>query len=495
MKKSIRILSGAAALALALCVMAPTALAEDVTMGGLTIGTSNAEPSSSPLPTQEPTITPAPTQEPAASPAPTPYSSQGVYVVAATVTDAAGGEVPTVAWYDKVNVVLRVVDHSSAKYNVDAGDISARVNSSVFTYTGNGEISQLVEGDDDEGHYYSYVLLFRDVIYNGGGDTFPINLSYLDSSLPMQQFSVTLGQCVDKDPLDPTKVRTPSLVVRESSYGNAAVVAGTPFGLTLTVYATAGTESLNDVITSVTLPDGITLTGGSLSNYVGTMSAKSTRDVSFTIQPSASYTTGVANITVNMTGTGAVTGSATTGTTVISVPISQPDRFELGKLELPDTVYVGQAATVTLNFVNKGKNPLSNVEGTLTGSDLGADATNQYIGTLNAGAENSVDFDLTPTTPGTLNGSINLSYEAHDGGIKTVSKDFSISVMDAPVMEMDPSMGGMIEEPQQQGFPIWGWVLVAVGAVVVIVIIVLVVRKRRKAAALAKLEESEDEAI
>ena len=35
--------------------------------------------------------------------------------------------------YDTVNVVLRVVDHSSAKFSVEADQISARVNSSVFT--------------------------------------------------------------------------------------------------------------------------------------------------------------------------------------------------------------------------------------------------------------------------------------------------------------------------------------------------------------------------
>ena len=59
--------------------------------------------------------------------------------------------------------------------------------------------------------------MFRDVIYNGGGNTFPVNLSYIDSTLPMQQFSVTLGQCVDEDPNDPSDARAPSLIVRGAS--------------------------------------------------------------------------------------------------------------------------------------------------------------------------------------------------------------------------------------------------------------------------------------
>ena len=57
----------------------------------------------------------------------------------------------------------------------------------------------------------------------------PINLSYLNSTMAMQQLSVTLGQCVDEDP------DTPNLMIRASSYGNEAVVAGTPFTQTVVV--------------------------------------------------------------------------------------------------------------------------------------------------------------------------------------------------------------------------------------------------------------------
>lgn len=105
----------------------------------------------------------------------------------------------------------------------------------------------------------------------------------------------------------------------------------------------------------------------------------------------------MANITVNSVGTGADTNKAVTGmSTTISVPVSQPDRFELGQLELSDSITLGDSASVTLNFVNKGRNALSNLEATLSGDNLGADTTVQYIGNLNAGSSNSVDFDMTP---------------------------------------------------------------------------------------------------
>lgn len=444
---------------------------------------------------------------------PTPASSEDAYVSAYTVTDAAGGEISKIEVGDRINIVLKVVDHASARYNVKAEEISARINSSAFTFTGIGEVGQLFASNDDpdqqrlqrvrsgtptgtdaadnaQYNYYSYVLLFRDVIYNGGGNTLPINLSYMDTSKPLQQFSVTIGQCVDKD-----QTTSPNLLVRSSSYGDS-VTAGTAFPLSLGVYATDGSEALNDVIIALTLPENISLKSGSLSSYVGSISPKQTREVSFDIMPSAGFAGTVADITVNMSGTGAVTGKAVTATTTISVPVSQPNRFEVGQLELSsDTIYVGDTGSVTLTYVNKGKNAISNLEARLTGSNLGAGGY-QYLGNLNAGTEGSVDFDIVPDAAGTVSGVITLSYEDASGNPQTISKDFSVSAeeMNMDDSYYDPSMDDV--QPEQTGMPVWAWVLIGVcGAVVIIVIVVVVVRKRKKAKALAALEEDSDEDI
>lgn len=444
---------------------------------------------------------------------PTPASSEDAYVSAYTVTDAAGGEINKIEVGDRINIVLKVVDHASARYNVKAEEISARINSSAFTFTGIGEVGQLFASNDDpdqqrlqrvrsgnptgtdaadnaQYNYYSYVLLFRDVIYNGGGNTLPINLSYMDTSKPLQQFSVTIGQCVDKD-----QTTSPNLLVRSSSYGDS-VTAGTAFPLSLGVYATDGSEALNDVIIALTLPENISLKSGSLSSYVGSISPKQTREVSFDIMPSAGFAGTVADITVNMSGTGAVTGKAVTATTTISVPVSQPNRFEVGQLELSsDTIYVGDTGSVTLTYVNKGKNAISNLEARLTGSNLGAGGY-QYLGNLNAGTEGSVDFDIVPDAAGTVSGVITLSYEDASGNPQTISKDFSVSAeeMNMDDSNYDPSMDDV--QPEQTGMPVWAWVLIGVcGAVVIIVIVVVVVRKRKKAKALAALEEDSDEDI
>lgn len=499
MKRSVLKLTASLLLAAALFASpVTTALAED-TSSGSTVPDSSSS-SSEVAPTATPVVEPTPTPVPEIPGTANPTGN--AYVVAATVTDVAGGEVSTINWGDKVNIVLKIVDRASAKFNVKPEEIAARVNSSVFTFTGTAEIGQFYEENDDPTgqndpayDYYSYVLLFRDVIYNGGGNTLPIDLSYVDNALPMQQFSVTIGQCVDEDPNDPSKARAPSLIVRQSSYGTETITAGSPFTLSLTLYAASGTESLSDVVASLTLPEGVTMTGGSLSTYVGSMSPQSTRDVSFSLQASAGFTGGVANITVNLVGAGATSGSAVTGSTTISVPISQPDRFELGQLQISDTIYVGNSTSVTLNFVNKGKNAVSNLEASISGENLGADMTQQYIGNVNPGTENSVDFDLMPMEAGPMTGTITLTYEAEDGSLKTVTKDFSATVMDMPTYDdmgmMDPGMD--MEVQPTTGFPVWGIVLIVVAVIAVAVIVVVVIRKKKKAAALASLEEDDED--
>lgn len=458
-----------------------------------------------------PDATPTPSSTPNTSTSIT--ESDGVYVTGYTVTTPAGGEITTLNVGDKVNIVLQVVDHSSARYSVKAEDIVARINSSIFTYTGTGEIGQLFESNDDPDtnrlqrvrsgqagdeeksanayyNYYSYVLLFRDVIYNGGGNTLPINLSYLDTSKPIQQFSVTLGQCVDKD-----QTTTPNLLVRTSNYGDA-VTAGTPFTLSLGLYATDGNETLNDVIVSLTLPENISLNGGSLSNYVGIMAAKSMRDVTFSVLPAAGFTGTVADITVNMTAVGDITGKAVSSTTTISIPVSQPDRFEVGQLQLSaDTMMVGDTGSVTLSYVNKGKNPIGNLEARLTGTNLGSESY-QYLGNLNAGTEGSVDFDITPDAAGNISGIITLNYEDASGNPRTISKAFTATAEEVNYEDAMPDYDPSMDEPQQTGMPVWGWVLIVVCVgVVVAVVVVVIVRKRKKAKALAALDEDSDEDI
>ena len=142
-------------------------------------------------------------------------------------------------------------------------------------------------------------------------------------------------------------------------------------------------------------------------------------------------------------------------------------------------------------MVNKGRDAVANLEASIAGDNLGVSVSNQYIGNVNPGTENSVDFDLTPQQAGELSGTITLTYEAADGTTKTLTQDFATTVQEMPVYDDPSMMDPSLTEPEQpSGMPVWGWVLIAVAVVVVIVIVVVVIRKKRKAKALALLEDA-----
>lgn len=434
--------------------------------------------------------TPVPSPSPSAAPA-APARSD-VAVVSYAVTNVAGGEVTTVNKGDHINVVLQIADYSAyGAKDVDGKDITAdtitaRFNTTDFTYTGVGEVGRFVSESD----YLSYTLLFRDVVYNGTSQTpvtLPINLSYNRTTLPYQTISLPLGQCIASD----DKEAKAGLMVRTVNYDDV-VTAGQAFTLSLGIYATDGSQNLEDVVVTLTPPSNgnVSLEGGSWTYYIGTMAPKTTKNVSFRLVPSAGFTDTLATFNVDVSATGGTNASST-----VSVPVTQPNRFEVGQLEMPDTVNVGDTASVSLSYVNKGKRELGNLEARLTGTNIGSESY-QYLGNLNAGSEGSVDFDITPDAAGTISGTITLSYEDANGKIQTVSKDFTATAEEYsdPWGGMDPGMEEpMPDEPQQTGLPVWGWALIALGGVAVVVVIVVVVRKRKKAKALANLEAEDDD--
>lgn len=86
----------------------------------------------------------------------------------------------------------------------------------------------------------------------------------------------------------------------------------------------------------------------------------------------------------------------------ISVPISQPDRFEISDPVVPDQVIAGQENTVTMEYVNKGKGDIANVEATMEGEGFDATMKTQYVGNVVSGATGTIGYAFTPHASGEL---------------------------------------------------------------------------------------------
>ncbi|MBQ5754404.1 MAG: hypothetical protein IIV90_01935 [Oscillospiraceae bacterium] len=442
------------------------------------------------MPTKAPTATPtkAPEKE---EDDPVVILSEPPYISAYAATDAAGGELTKISRNDRFTMVLRVVDNALAAYgDVDESNVAARLNSSVFTYTGLAEVSQFSAGYSEGKPYCSYVLIFRDVLYNGGGNTFAVDISYEDTIRPVSAISQVLGIC------DQSEARTPGLIVRDVNYGGASIAAGQPATLTLSIFATSGTEDLNDVMVTLGLPEGVTLASGTQTLYLGSMNSNGLQTATFSLLPSATFTGGVANIGVGLSAVGRTSGAPVSGSSTVSIPVTQPERFEITGVETSDTMMLGDSSYISVTFVNKGKTNINNLSASITGDNLANPGQSQFLGNIAPGTENSVDFDIMAMDVGTISGQVVLSYEDDAGAAKTLTAEYSVMVEEMPVFEdpfmEDPMMGMPIEE-EESGLPGWAIALIAVAVGGGAAVAVRKVLKNKKAKALAALgDEDED---
>ena len=337
-----------------------------------------------------------------------------------------------------------------------------------------------------------------EVTVEGEKKTFTISECQLPEPTPAPTAAPTAEPTPEPSPTPLPK--TPGLILKETNFGGTSVAAGEPFDLTLTIYATDGGENLSDVMVTLGINDeNVTLANGNLNVYLGEMAPGSTRQVTYKILPGANFTGGVAKFSVGLSGKGKNTGAAPTtdGSTSVSVPVTQPDRFEITGLEAPETMMVGEEGYLSLSFVNKGKMQINNLSAELKGN-MANPGQSQYLGNLAAGTENSVDFSLMANEAGTIEGTIVLSYEDAQGEIITLEKTFSCTVEENMGggdiwidPGMDPTMGGEVEEPSG-GVPVFVWIILAVVVIGGGVAAVVIVRKK-KAAKLAQLEDSDED--
>ena len=271
--------------------------------------------------------------------------------------------------------------------------------------------------------------------------------------------------------------------------------AGKEFTLTLTLFTTTGSENLTDVMVSLILPKDVTLATGNLNNYIGPVGPEGTRTVTYQIIPSVNFIDGVASIGVSMSGIGEKSNRGVTADTSVSVPVVLPERFDITNMEVPETMLMGEEGYLSVTYVNKGKGRINNLSAEIMGENIANPGQSQFIGNVEPGTENSVDFSVMAIEEGPITGMVLLTYEDDKGDIKTIQKDFSCTV--EPMPEFDPGMDfpgeDMMEmEEPSAGMPWWGWLLI-VGGAAVIVIAVVAVRKKKKAKALAALEDDDED--
>ena len=281
----------------------------------------------------------------------------------------------------------------------------------------------------------------------------------------------------------------PNLIVSRFSYGGGSVAAGSKFSLTFKFRNTSRTINAENMVVTVTGGEGLTISGSSNTFYFDKVKAGKSQSITVPMKVANTVTETAQDVSINFKYEylDHKKRTSTTSDIKISVPVYQPDRFEISNPVVPDYVEEGQEAAITMNYINKSKTVMSNVEAVVDG-DVTTQTAVQEIGNLDAGKSGTIAFAVTPNSTGEVDFTITINYEDGNGEAKTRIFPVTMNVQEAVPYDPGTDDPGT-DDPGQDtngGFP-W-WILV-VAAVVIAIAAAVIVKKRKKAKAAKKEQE------
>ena len=272
---------------------------------------------------------------------------------------------------------------------------------------------------------------------------------------------------------------TPIVILSKYNYGGSSVAAGSGTNLSFSFTNTSKKLAIENVMVTVTGGSDLMLNGSTNTFYFDSVAAGGSKSVTVPMKAAQLISASAQDVQIAVTyeyvdQNARKSGSATLS---LSVPLYQPDRFELSEPKTSYTGYVGEETSLTIDYVNKGKSAINNVEATISG-DIDTPTAYQRVGTIDGGKNGTIAFAVTPLNEGENQVKIVITYEDSNGNTK--ERVFEATVEAMAYEPTDPGMDdpGMIDPEPASTFP-WKYVVIAVVAALIVLLIVLRIRKKK----------------
>ena len=272
---------------------------------------------------------------------------------------------------------------------------------------------------------------------------------------------------------------TPIVILSKYNYGGSSVAAGSGTNLSFSFTNTSKKLAIENVMVTVTGGSDLMLNGSTNTFYFDSVAAGGSKSVTVPMKAAQLISASAQNVQIAVTyeyvdQNARKSGSATLS---LSVPLYQPDRFELSEPKTSYTGYVGEETSLTIDYVNKGKSAISNVDATISG-DIDSPTPYQRVGTIDGGKNGTIAFAVTPQLEGENQVKIVITYEDSNGNTK--ERVFEATVEAMAYEPSDPGMDdpGMIDPEPANTFP-WKYVIIAGVAALIVLLIVLRIRKKK----------------
>lgn len=293
--------------------------------------------------------------------------------------------------------------------------------------------------------------------------------------------SVNVLSTVTKDTKDEETIAspTPIVILSKYNYGGSSVAAGSSTNLSFSFTNTSKTIKIENVMVTVTGGQDLMLNGSTNTFYFESVAASGSKTVTVPMKAAQLISASAQDVKIDVTYEYVDQNARKSGnaTLSLSVPLYQPDRFELSEPKTAYTGYVGEETSLTIDYVNKGKSAISNVEATISG-DIDSPTPYQRVGTIDGGKNGTIAFAVTPQLEGENQVKIVITYEDSNGNTK--ERVFEATVEAMAYEPSDPGMDdpGMIDPEPQSTFP-WKYVIIAAVAALIVLLIVLRIRKKK----------------
>ena len=293
--------------------------------------------------------------------------------------------------------------------------------------------------------------------------------------------SVNVLSTVTKDTKDEETIAspTPIVILSKYNYGGSSVAAGSSTNLSFSFTNTSKTIKIENVMVTVTGGQDLMLNGSTNTFYFESVAASGSKTVTVPMKAAQLISASAQGVQIAVTYEYVDQNARKSGnaTLSLSVPLYQPDRFELSEPKTSYTGYVGEETSLTIDYVNKGKSAISNVEATISG-DIDSPTPYQRVGTIDGGKNGTIAFAVTPQLEGENQVKIVITYEDSNGNTK--ERVFEATVEAMAYEPSDPGMDdpGMIDPEPASTFP-WKYVIIAGVAALIVLLIVLRIRKKK----------------
>ena len=293
--------------------------------------------------------------------------------------------------------------------------------------------------------------------------------------------SVNVLSTVTKDTKDEETIAspTPIVILSKYNYGGSSVAAGSSTNLSFSFTNTSKTIKIENVMVTVTGGQDLMLNGSTNTFYFESVAASGSKTVTVPMKAAQLISASAQDVKIDVTYEYVDQNARKSGnaTLSLSVPLYQPDRFEMSEPTSSYTGYVGEETSLTIDYVNKGKSAINNVEATISG-DIDTPTAYQRVGTIDGGKNGTIAFAVTPQLEGENQVKIVITYEDSNGNTKERVFEATVEAMAYEPTDPGTDDPDMIDPEPASTFP-WKYVIIAVVAALIVLLIVLRIRKKK----------------